>query len=150
MNSVACERLDFSAVPQRDCTGLMVLTAFPDVWCLLTHWRTRHLGGICGLVDSFVSNVEIQVVHPLHHPPLGLVPHLGRLLDGDTCRENAARKSGTTADVCSVSLQSTKPLFRQVCRWRWFSLHRHCSTEEYSHDGTMNCGSVFPAYPSLV
>lgn len=52
-----------------------------------SHYRLGYLSGICGFVYSLVTNVEIQVIHPLHHPPLGLVSDLGRLFDGDTCRE---------------------------------------------------------------
>lgn len=46
--------------------------------------RVMYLSGICGLVYCLISNVEIQVIHPLHHSSLGLVSDLGRLFDGDT------------------------------------------------------------------
>lgn len=80
--------------------------------CVLTHYRTRHLGGIRGFVYGFVSDVEIQVVHPLHHPPLGLVSDLGRLFDGNACGRERSREVGsncqTSAWMCNF--QTKAPL----------------------------------------
>lgn len=45
---------------------------------------TTYLSGIRGFVYSFISDVEVQVIHALHHSPLGLVSNLGRLFDGNT------------------------------------------------------------------
>lgn len=43
----------------------------------------NHLGRIGGLVDSLISDEEVEVIHAFHHPSLGLVSHLRRLFDGD-------------------------------------------------------------------
>lgn len=51
--------------------------AFPAVRCVLSHERSSYLSGVRGFVYSLVSDVEIQVIHPLHHPPLSLVSDLG-------------------------------------------------------------------------
>lgn len=128
--------------------SLKVPTAFPDLWCLLTGYRIGHLGGIRGFVYSFVSDVEVQVVHALHHPALGLVSHLGRLFDGDTCRENRAT-SGTAAGTFQTS-EGPSITLTAGGGFLHIRLAAGGAQGEYSHDGTMNCGSVFPAYPSLV
>lgn len=124
--------------------------AFPAVRCVPSHERSRYLRGVRGFVYSLVSNVEIQVIHPLHHPPLSLVSDLGRLFDGDTCGADGG-------DELSDGARNSCRTSAWMCSFQSFAGHpggpanpHTTDSEEYSHDGTMNCGSVFPAYPSLV
>lgn len=78
--------------------------AFAAVGCVLSHESSSYLSGVRGFVYSLVSNVEIQVIHPLHHPPLSLVSDLGRLFDGDTCGENGKHElSDEARNGCPTS-----------------------------------------------
>lgn len=57
---------------------------FTSTGILCIPLKVSYLSGIRGFVYGFISDVEVQIIHPLHHPTLGLVPDLGRLFDGDT------------------------------------------------------------------
>ncbi|MPC23976.1 hypothetical protein E2C01_017044 [Portunus trituberculatus] len=69
--SVACRDAQDAA---RDSTACTAIPALPS--------PKPHLDSIPGGVHGLVANEEVEVLHSLTEAALGLLPHLGRLLDG--------------------------------------------------------------------
>ncbi len=105
---------------KQDARVISLTHIYEPIWPIkaerLFAWRFTHFSGVIGLLDGFVSDEEVQVIHTLHHPPLGLIAHLRRLLDGDACQEKGMMGSERGSDGLRGTLIHW--LLTRIERWR--------------------------------